>query len=971
MKPLLFKKVIFLSMFLVLFLLIGCTGLTSTETTVTTSTTSSDTVSSQTTLTTTTTTTTTQTTTTTTTTEVVEQLENLDALVLSLDRLETVEINVDFDSIFSENSQDISNLSFVPKRYLPGIGTEWILSSGNENETYDPEDYVHHTYWPEPMYHKNLYIEPTLEGGMYHIDTLLNSYNNTALNNLYQVSEGVFLQANDEVDWAVDHISVMNTWIQTNDMGKFMLDYDSINDIVNLYHVWYQEDWGLTSLNKISVYYNENGEEVIEKWTNEYYSKGDYPGAFGYFNTIGSRDFNYYCVWLNEELELSDQHHFRGINQTENGNYEYYDNDYSVISGDSGWYTILRFTDPVTGNLVGYKQMMDTYCPTGDSNVITWSESWDGYHAKVYLPAFSGLEEILVQEGGIVARNQDSPDTQAFLIGEGKELMPNQYVYNSNGTDWITGIKTAEGSFLSTDAYWNDVVKLSHVELSIASEGEKEYANYYKYLGTMELIVDADSLEEAGQVIAQYFAYVGLTYKYGDSAELFAEFNEVYENFDDIASQVQITNKIMNNPYMPYRSSDQHTQTLGFIYEYLNIREGFLQMLEDIDTINYADMPPMEDITSVNLLDASEYITGELSFTNNQIDSTGLDVTIPQSTLLRTQNEYTIYYAFAVGNKLFNIGSELAQTYSGTALQFTNGSLLDIPEDLPDGEYALMLYYAKNENPGTVRISNTVLAPFAPADPVQIEIEHPEMGFRTVFQLVFQDGYAFMNVFHEDIQPPFVTVEGHTGIYLGVMTVSGPIYLNGQITVGEFLNHVININDNFDGQIIVDYMNLSHNGNPLTSDSDLMESGTYVLTVEDSSGNISEITFDNVIVQFQVDFILPDSTILTQFVNMGEDALPPDVAVDYGYHLVGWVEDYTSVLNHLEVHAIISANLHTITYMVDDVIYQVVESVSFGSSIVLIDDPVSEGYVFSGWSSAPETMPDEDIVITGTFTPIG
>ncbi len=33
-----------------------------------------------------------------------------------------------------------------------------------------------------------------------------------------------------------------------------------------------------------------------------------------------------------------------------------------------------------------------------------------------------------------------------------------------------------------------------------------------------------------------------------------------------------------------------------------------------------------------------------------------------------------------------------------------------------------------------------------------------------------------------------------------------------------------------------------------------------------------------------------------------------------------------------------------------------------------MDEPVKEGYTFSGWSEVPETMPAEDVTVTGSFT---
>ena len=71
--------------------------------------------------------------------------------------------------------------------------------------------------------------------------------------------------------------------------------------------------------------------------------------------------------------------------------------------------------------------------------------------------------------------------------------------------------------------------------------------------------------------------------------------------------------------------------------------------------------------------------------------------------------------------------------------------------------------------------------------------------------------------------------------------------------------------------------------------------------------------------------------------------------------------------NFNNIKEISSNKYFCITYMVDGEIYAT-DSIASGSTITLIDEPTKEGYTFSGWSEAPETMPDEDIIINGTFT---
>ena len=58
---------------------------------------------------------------------------------------------------------------------------------------------------------------------------------------------------------------------------------------------------------------------------------------------------------------------------------------------------------------------------------------------------------------------------------------------------------------------------------------------------------------------------------------------------------------------------------------------------------------------------------------------------------------------------------------------------------------------------------------------------------------------------------------------------------------------------------------------------------------------------------------------------------------------------------------------YTLTYMVDGETYAT-EEIEYGETIVLKDAPKKEGYLFSGWSKVPATMPAHDVTVTGTFT---
>lgn len=58
--------------------------------------------------------------------------------------------------------------------------------------------------------------------------------------------------------------------------------------------------------------------------------------------------------------------------------------------------------------------------------------------------------------------------------------------------------------------------------------------------------------------------------------------------------------------------------------------------------------------------------------------------------------------------------------------------------------------------------------------------------------------------------------------------------------------------------------------------------------------------------------------------------------------------------------------IYAITYYIDGVEYQK-DRYYEGHAVTLPEEPTKEGYVFNGWSEIPETMPDHDVTVTGTF----
>ena len=88
-----------------------------------------------------------------------------------------------------------------------------------------------------------------------------------------------------------------------------------------------------------------------------------------------------------------------------------------------------------------------------------------------------------------------------------------------------------------------------------------------------------------------------------------------------------------------------------------------------------------------------------------------------------------------------------------------------------------------------------------------------------------------------------------------------------------------------------------------------------------------------------------------------------------GYTFTGWDQAIPATMpaEDLTITARWEENTYSIIYIVDGEPYKTVAR-NYGAAIALETEPAKEGYTFSGWSEAPATMPANDVTISGTFT---
>ena len=118
---------------------------------------------------------------------------------------------------------------------------------------------------------------------------------------------------------------------------------------------------------------------------------------------------------------------------------------------------------------------------------------------------------------------------------------------------------------------------------------------------------------------------------------------------------------------------------------------------------------------------------------------------------------------------------------------------------------------------------------------------------------------------------------------------------------------------------------------------------------------------------YTVTYVVDGEVYKTESITYGSKLTPIAVPVKEGHTFSGWGGvPNTMPAKDVTINGTFSINTYTITYMVDGEVYQTM-IVTYGEAITLIDNPSKEGYTFSGWLDAPETMPASDVTVTGSF----
>ena len=141
----------------------------------------------------------------------------------------------------------------------------------------------------------------------------------------------------------------------------------------------------------------------------------------------------------------------------------------------------------------------------------------------------------------------------------------------------------------------------------------------------------------------------------------------------------------------------------------------------------------------------------------------------------------------------------------------------------------------------------------------------------------------------------------------------------------------------------------------------LFDGGDKDIDEQDTNDSLSATKYT---LTYKVDGIIYK----TVEVTYGTSIIPETEPTRNGYTFSGWSEiPETMPAQDVVVTGFFSINKHNLTYRVDNEIYKIIE-VEYGENITPEADPTKHGYSFSGWSEIPETMPDRDVEVNGSFT---
>ncbi len=921
---------------------------------------------------------------------VVAGYEQSDELAVSINRMSEIDFDLNFEAMYAEEQASSPSNAFG---YNRNTKTRLDETTSMNGEPVTLEDCVFHPLYSGVCYNEVIFEYPTEIDGLLTIDTFIDSMTSISLRTYEDSFRKRTKRAKDSVEWAVDNITLMDTWIlSTSSNGTstyYMLDYDQANDVVNLYTKYYgNETYNLEYSSLVSIYYNDQGQEVVEFFGDFYQTSPNLSDSSSYFIMVDSKDFNSSYYYYDSNGEFWNQHYI-GLTEKDDGSFEYYSIfkperesspyfshfDQYVRSGEHGWYIVEPIDYPNSSSFLFRPEEMriTLVSPNALDEVFSIIEEDGVFNVSINLTAFDGDLRVVFEETALYTSPIHYGEQRQEIIDLG--LIPlDDYYYkmNSSAYQYIEGFDTEVGRFLNTDNAFNGV-SLTHMQSSKAWDYNPPFdKSYHAYTSKAFLSIDADNMEDAFIKLQGYFSHVGLEYRYGDINDLFPDLINYSYSLESILNEANLVENIDDTLEATYSTYENYQTAINFMKNLALEATTFDFQINEDDVVPLADLPLKEDIDYAVFYDMEDIVEGMITVSDTGFDTSSLEYSILKKPILVPDREYNIYYALSLENKTFIIDSLTGQVYEGNHLFFTPSKVLDLPTDFQEGTFVLSHFLGKFTDQGIIQVSNNVAVDANEFDAFKVLYDSVYEGQKWEYSYLYHEGIIYVNVALIDVQSPSIIIDGITEPVTDSLSLT--LYPKKTDTLDKLKTVISSITDNVDeyDKIIIEYY---HDTFLITDYTPVFVNGdSYTIKVIDKSGNTTTIMF-TVDLLHHVQFLDTEGSLIEeQYVKDGSSPTPPERSKP-GY-TVTWDTDFTNITSDLVVSEVLNPTNNMITLQANYGLEDTQIEQYTDTPLTQPDDPTKEGYTFDGWYTDieltntyvfPDTMPPNSFTLYASW----
>ena len=146
--------------------------------------------------------------------------------------------------------------------------------------------------------------------------------------------------------------------------------------------------------------------------------------------------------------------------------------------------------------------------------------------------------------------------------------------------------------------------------------------------------------------------------------------------------------------------------------------------------------------------------------------------------------------------------------------------------------------------------------------------------------------------------------------------------------------------------------------------------GTAIITAaaNDGSGVSASCEVTVEIASYVITYLVEGEVFYVDTLTRGEAITFPEEPIKEGYTFSGWGEVLEIMpAEDVTISGFFTVNKYLVTFKIGDEVITS-DSLEYGATIIAPEAPVKEGYTFSGWGDVAETVPAGDVTYEGSYT---